>query len=191
MALEWHDTTEINSGISWTCGYCGNQVAGNIGYRKEEYSDPDKIVICPHCKNPTVFIYGTYTTSQYPAATYGNKVESLPENIKELYNEIRRCIQYTAYTSAVLSMRKLLMHIAVEQGAKENLRFVEYISFLEDNGWIPPNGREWVDSIRKKGNESTHEIVLASRKEAEQLLDFVEMLLKFMYEFPKRLQGDN
>lgn len=50
------------------------------------------------------------------------------------------------------------MNIAVEQGADENLRFIEYVNYLSDNGFIPPNGKQWVDHIRKKGNEATHEI---------------------------------
>ena len=85
-------------------------------------------------------------------------------------------------------MRKLLMHIAVEQGAEEGKSFVSYVEFLDENHWIPPNGKEWVDAIRKGGNEANHEIVVATEDDAKQLLDFVEMLLKFVYEFPSKLR---
>ena len=44
-----------------------------------------------------------------------------------------------------------------------------------------------VDHIRKKGNEANHEIVLMEKEDAEDLLVFSEMLLKFIYEFPKRV----
>ncbi len=63
-----------------------------------------------------------------------------------------------------------------------------YVCFLADNVWIPPNGREWVDEIRKRGNEQNHEIVLATREDAAELLDFIEMLLRFVYEFPARMR---
>lgn len=49
------------------------------------------------------------------------------------------------------------------------------------------SGREWVDAIRKSGNEATHEIVLASEDDAKQLLDFAEMLLRIVYEFPMKI----
>jgi hypothetical protein len=78
----------------------------------------------------------------------------------------------------------MLMNIAVHQGAKEGLKFIEYVNYLSDNGFIPPNGKHWVDHIRKKGNEATHEIALMKETDAKELLVFTEMLLKFIYEFP-------
>jgi hypothetical protein len=70
----------------------------------------------------------------------------------------------------------MLMHIAVEKSAKEGLSFLEYVNFLSDKGYVPPDGRHWVDHIRKKGNEATHEIVLMNATDARELLTFVEML---------------
>lgn len=42
------------------------------------------------------------------------------------------------------------MNIAVDQGAKEGLKFIEYVTYLSDNGYTPPNGKHWDDHIRKK-----------------------------------------
>ena len=61
------------------------------------------------------------------------------------------------------------------------------VEYLAANGFVPPNGRGWVDHIRKKGNEATHEIVFMTDKDAQELLAFSEMLLKFIYEFPSRV----
>ena len=80
------------------------------------------------------------------------------------------------------------MNIAVEQGADEGKSFIEYIEYLSARGFVPPNGKEWVDHIRKKGNEATHEIVLMEQNDALDLINFIEMLLKFIYEFPRRLK---
>jgi hypothetical protein len=52
---------------------------------------------------------------------------------------------------------------------------------------VPPNGKHWVDHIRKKGNEATHEIALMGADDAADLIVFSEMLLKFIYEFPNRI----
>lgn len=76
------------------------------------------------------------------------------------------------------------MHIAVEQGATEGLSFVQYIDYLSGQGFVPPNGKHWVDHIRKKGNEANHEIVLMNPQDGKELILFIEMLLKFIYEFP-------
>lgn len=187
MSLGWYSTAKLDN-LGWRCGYCGRDVGGSIGYQRDTGADK-LIYICPHCENPTAFVMGDDGTfGQYPSPVYGHEVEHLPESVSAIYGEVRRCIQCTAYTSAVLSMRKLLMHVAVEQGAKEGMSFIKYIDYLDENHWIPPNGRDWVDAIRKVGNEATHDIVIASEGDAKQLLDFVEMLLKLVYEFPAKLR---
>ncbi len=84
-------------------------------------------------------------------------------------------------------LRKLLMHIAVAQGAESGGSFQQYVSHLSDRGFVPPNGKHWVDHIRSKGNEANHELLHTERTEAERLLVFAAMLLRFIYEFPQRL----
>ena len=79
------------------------------------------------------------------------------------------------------------MSIAVAQGAPANKSFVSYVEYLAEKGYVPPNGRGWVDHIRKKGNEANHEIKLMAQPDAEELVSFTEMLLKFIYEFPSRV----
>ena len=81
----------------------------------------------------------------------------------------------------------MLMNIAVEKSAKVGLSFFDYVNFISDEGYVPPNGKHWVDHIRKKGNEANHEIVLMNATDARELLTFIEMLLRFVYEFPNMI----
>ena len=97
------------------------------------------------------------------------------------------CVSNGSHTAAVLCCRKLLMHIAVAQNADVGKSFIEYVEYLADSGYVPPNGRSWVDHIRKKGNEANHEIRLMQVGDAQELISFSEMLLKFIYEFPQRV----
>jgi len=76
------------------------------------------------------------------------------------------------------------MHIAVSQGAPVNQTFLKYVDYLIDNHYAPPNSKIWVDRIRAHGNEATHEIVLKKEADAKEIMVFLEMLLKFIYEFP-------
>ena len=164
------------------CGYCGLNVANDRGYHHGNTNN--RIWICPHCDKPTYIEKGT---GQTPSPVPGNDVDHLPDNLRLLYREARQCCGVSAFTASVLACRKLLMNIAVEQGAGEGLKFIEYVDHLAKEGYIPPNGRGWVDHIRKKGNEATHEIALMNQDDAEELLAFTEMLLKFVYEFPSRV----
>jgi hypothetical protein len=61
------------------------------------------------------------------------------------------------------------------------------VDYLANAGYVPPNGKGWVDHIRKKGNEANHEIVVMSKQDAEEVVTFTSMLLKFVYELPGML----
>jgi len=178
--MAWHQVQQIQS-KSYTCGYCGNVVASDRGYQTADAHHA--VHICPHCPRPSYIAGG----QQVPGVAPGNDVQSLPKDIESLYREARNSTAVSAYTSAVLTCRKLLMNIAVSQGAPEGQRFIEYVQYLADNGFVPPHGKGWVDHIRKKGNEATHEIVTMTLQDAEDLIAFTEMLLKFIYEFPSRV----
>lgn len=179
--MAWQRIEQIRA-KQFGCGYCGFSVANDRGYYTSKGNN--RIYICPNCEKPTYF---DEYDKQTPGVAFGNEVTHLPQPVEQLYREARSCCSISAYTSAVLACRKILMNIAVEQGAAEGLSFVAYIDHLAAGGFIPPNGRGWVDHIRKRGNEATHEIALMSKSDAEDLVAFVEMLLKFIFEFPARV----
>jgi hypothetical protein len=79
------------------------------------------------------------------------------------------------------------MHIAVAQGAQANLTFKAYVDYLAASGYVPPGGKSWVDHIRDKGNEANHELVFVNASDAGDVLGFIEMLLKFIYELPAKI----
>jgi hypothetical protein len=179
--MDWAQAQSITS-KSYTCGYCGNVVASDRGYRRASTADKG-IYICPHCDKPSFLS----DSLQIPGVASGNEVTHLPKDVEALYKESRNCVAASCYTAAVLTCRKLLMNIAVAQGADPGKTFVYYVEHLASQGYVPPNGRGWVDHIRKKGNEANHEISLMSKSDAEELILFSEMLLKFVYEFPNRV----
>lgn len=175
--MGWHNTNDIGS-RQYTCGHCGNIIASRSGFFTD---NNQRIYICSHCDKPTHF---DSLGSQYPDVAPGNDVKHLPKELGALYKEARNCVAASSYTGAVLLCRKLLMNIAVTQGAEEGKSFIHYVNYLAEQGYIPPNGRGWVDHIRKKGNEATHEIALMNKADCEDLIAFSEMLMKFIYEFP-------
>ncbi|PTQ69347.1 uncharacterized protein DUF4145 [Nitrosomonas oligotropha] len=181
--MDWRNIETIYS-RSYVCGHCSNRVGSNKGYYTNNNS-PEilSVHVCPHCSLPSVFQGET----QYPGVLPGGLVSHLPTDIESLYNEARSAFAAGAFTAAVLACRKLLMNIAVAQGAPAGLAFIAYVQHLSDAGYIPPNGKAWVDHIRKRGNEATHEISLMSDDDAQELILFSEMLLRFIFEFPKRV----
>jgi hypothetical protein len=37
------------------------------------------------------------------------------------------------------------MHVGVEKGAPEGESFLSYVKYLLDNGYVPPDARDWID----------------------------------------------
>lgn len=186
--LKYNGEIELTS-HSIECGFCGNKVAPNTGYYLNSGYEDIYIYKCPQCSNP--IIYNSNSKETFPGAMYGREVKGLPENIQTLYDECRTNYSNKCYTSSQMIARTLLMHIAVEQGAKEGETFAKYIDYLENNGFIPPNGKKWVDFIRKSGNVANHQIVIKEKEETEKVITFLSSLLLFIYELPNEMsEGD-
>lgn len=167
------------------CGYCEQFLTSTIGYygslRTQDQSR-EYIYICNHCSNPTFF---SSEGKQTPGPVYGKMVNDIPvKEVESLYNEARNCMSCNAYTASVLCSRKVLMKIAISRGAKEGQNFIDYVEFISEKGFVAEGGKKWVDRIKTKGSEATHEITIMGKKDAEELIDFIEMLLRFIYEFP-------
>jgi hypothetical protein len=183
MALTWMNAAQITA-QKFVCSYCDNLVGTSQGFCTNA-APQGKIYICPFCGNPTYF---DPALRRFPGAPFGSPVASVPPDTNSLYEEARRCVTLGSFTSAVLTCRKLLMHIATEKGAPVGKSFLEYVEYLAGKGYVPPDGQGWVDQIRTKGNEANHEIKVMSADDAKDLITFSEMLLKFVYEFPAKVK---
>lgn len=180
--MNWYDLKALE-GRSYTCGYCGRGVGPNTGFWARPEGSGHFIYICSFCRRPTYF---EPDGTQYPGVAYGTEVEHLPEAVRRLYDEARNAMSVNAFTAAVMTCRKVLMNVAVTEGAKPGKSFADYVKWLADEGYVPAKGRTWVDRIREKGNEANHEIPDIDRTDAEDILSFTEMLLKVNYEMPAR-----
>jgi DNA-directed RNA polymerase subunit RPC12/RpoP len=194
---EWENPLTLGT-RKYVCAYCSNQVASDKGYKIKtdalgiEYGG---IRICPQCDMPTIFAPTNMYLSNgqdvpsldehYPEAAPGRAIGNLPTNIQALYDEARLSTGTGAYTAAVLVCRKILMHIGVEEGPPPGKSFVSYVEHLDKQGFLPPRGKDWVDYIRTRSNEANHEIQLMTIQDATALISFVELLLRFIYEFPE------
>ena len=188
FAISWAASVQPVSGVRFRCGHCGAD-AGVISALQGHELDkgrggvgtgrPAKILFCPVCSQPSYF---DPDSKGFPAVPLGADLRNLPAGIAGLYREARNCSGVAAYTSCVMACRKILMNLAVLEGATAGKNFVEYVDHLDNNGFVPPKGKAWVDRIRKKGNEANHEIKEMSEADAKEIMMLVEMLLRFNFE---------
>jgi hypothetical protein len=179
----WTNLQNLGS-KAYVCGYCGNPLASNVGYHgvSKSTNHSVNIYICHFCSRPTYF---DPEGEQIPGSAYGSDIKEIDDkSVLQLYQEARNATSSSCYTAAVMCCRKLLMHLAVAKGAEVGKTFVHYVEYLSNNNYVPPDAKMWIDHIRVKGNEANHEIAIMGSDDAKELIDFCEMLLKIMYEFP-------
>jgi hypothetical protein len=138
MGISWQGIRELPS-RTYVCGHCGHPLASDRGYTA---SSGGNIYLCHFCDQPTYF---SLKSDQIPGSAFGYPVEHIPSpEVSALYEEARNCMKVNAYTASILCSRKLLMNIAVSKGAAEGLKFIQYVDYLADNGYLPPDGKQWV-----------------------------------------------
>jgi len=182
MDIKWVQPREVQS-AKWDCYFCGAKTGSDRGYTDEHKFNV--IRLCLNCGAPAYFPIGSETP--VPRGLPGEQIASLPKEVAALYAEARSAIQAHANTAAVMVCRTILSHTAVERGAAQGLKFAAYVEYLSSAGYVPPNGRAWVDYIRDKGNEAIHEIVIFEEKDSKLVLQFTAQLLRNVYELPAAL----
>lgn len=190
IAIKWASRIEIPP-RAYVCGYCGKEVGPNAGYlgeARERDTGNQKprvyLYVCSRCNQPTFFDVDGH---QWPGAAFGAEVQELPDGVRDLYGEARRAMSVSAPNVAVMACGKILMNVAVQEGAKKNQSFQYYVEWLVENHYVPPKGEGWIDHIRLARNDANHEIELIAEEQARQILSFTELFLKFVYEMPARV----
>lgn len=178
----------------YICCFCGSAVASEFRFARystfgsSSHIDAE-VYICPFCENATYFP-NEYETgvAQIPGPKPCGVVFDLPENVSSIYEEARSCFSVNAFVGSALCSRKLLMNIAADKGAKAGESFTYYVDYLANKGFVPSDCQENLDHVRKKGNEATHELPAIEAEDAFELLVFLEIVLKMIYEFPAALK---
>lgn len=172
--------------VSYVCGYCGSDITSEMGYYDDSSSNSSNtgkrcIRICHKCGNPSYIDWNGNVT---PGAIYGRKINHLPKDIEGVYDEARRCFSISAYNSVIMCCRKLLMHVACENGAGKDLAFGKYVQYLKDNGYVARPTFKLADAILTYGNIANHQLETYGQSDAVNIMLFTEAILKNIYELP-------
>lgn len=133
--------------------------------------------MCPQCgrgsvQNDDVIL---------PPPQIFDDIGGLPDDISGLYDEARTSFGVQAYTGCEMLCRKILMNAAVDKEAKKNLKFVQYVDYLNSNYCVTQSLKDMAKAIKDNGNEATHEINPSGQERAEYTLKFTRRILDIMY----------
>ena len=171
---------------SFTCPYCNFKVKSFADvqlYDDELGMIKYHIFKCNECYMPVIIDKDKKILPPSQLLPF-EKVRYLPDSIEKLYDECRKSFANYCYCSVIMVARTLLMHIAVDKGDKAGRKFVEYLDFFANHGFIGTENRGWVDRIRTIGNKYTHELDEATAEDAEKVIIFIKQLLGNIYEMP-------
>lgn len=184
--LVWNSTVN-QKGRRYFCGYCGVDTSPNEGYVTSTHNNKPKyqgiIGICTNCNRPSYLLYHRTTIKeQVPGELQREKIRDLPNEIEQLYSEALISAAAGAHTSAVLTCRKILMHVAVSKKAEENKGFAYYVNYMAKQGYLPPEGKKWAQYIVDRANEANHEIEIMYKNDSDALILLTTRMLQFIFE---------
>jgi hypothetical protein len=165
--------------VAIDCPHCGGVQALKIG------QGPNTVWLrCATCEKGYVKNGGEVAPAALPMRT----PDKLPSEDRAVWHEVRTCLGSGAHMAAVMLCRKLLLHLAVENGLEpENTKghapgFAECVKHLQKAGVITQQMLEWVEPIKDVGNTANHKIATVTKEQAEQVASFTLQLLVLAYE---------
>ena len=174
--VAWNNTSHTKA-VNYKCWNCGRHIASE--HRYVDNFHIASINICPYCNAPRIIdVYNR----EFPFTLPGRQIEKLPKNIKNIFDEARTCLGAGAYTATVMLLRKILMNIAVTEGAEENLKFFQYVEYLCSEGIVHKRQQKQAEEVKNLGNAANHEIESRTKEDAERMLSLISLILTNNYE---------
>ncbi len=182
---EWENVFQIVS-REYTCYFCNKLVASDRGYRSRDLNSRsvyNYICICPHCTIPTTFTYSVNTKifTQVPKPLPLSSITGVKDDVKDLFEEVRRCMSTESYTAVAMICRKLLMNIAVDHGAEKNQQFQIYVEYIQKENLVSKSATELLKKIKNIGNDANHEIPQVSKAQANLILQLTNEVINQIY----------
>ena len=174
--------------VGYTCGTCGQATNARVLAELKRECDGANLLwcvcACPK-EEPSVVIERAGTVvRQIPDAQEFAVDEKWPSELGQLFEEASRSFAAGAYTASAMVSRKLLMVIAVREGATDGKSFVEYVKFIMDGDLVNAKSKEAIDRIRTIGNDANHQVKIVSREDARRALSITTYMLNAIYALP-------
>ena len=180
-SLHRHTGDQDYDWFGYTCGHCGHKTSGAVLASYSHYSAPSvRLLLCVECERGSVWHLSNQLV--IPGTRPGPSLLGLPTEVAAAYDEAQKSMSVGAFVATELVCRKILMHVAVDKGAKEGQNFVEYLTYLEKQGYVTPPMKAWVDLIRSHGNKAAHKLEPPDPIRAESTLLLTAELLRLIYE---------
>ncbi len=123
----------------------------------------------------------------YPAPDIERAPEFTPEQAAHDFEEAASCLRTGNYKAASIMARASLEAAVKSLEAKGN-NLKEKINDLAARHIITPDLADWAHEIRTIGNNAAHDGTPHTKQDAEDIIDFAEMLYIYLFTLPGRIK---
>lgn len=111
---------------------------------------------------------------------------SVPETIRDAYDEAVSCYAGGSYTASALMVRRALQALVAEKLGKK-IDIAPGLQKLRDGGELDPEFYKWADELRLVGNSAAHDVAdKISKQLAQDQLDFAHALIEYLFTFKQK-----
>jgi hypothetical protein len=188
-----------------TCPFCleeGNFALEHRATKKKPNSDKALNFDTLKCGNCAGYVMVLWSAGAlWGAGLHGFRVlpwpfrfekypEHWPEAVGRFWLQAHRTAKDENWDAAAVMARSALQAALRNRGAEGNSLKKE-IDDLAARGVLPPHMKEWAHELRELGNESAHPESSPAKSSADDVRDIVEFLdflLKYLYNLPHEIQ---
>ena len=190
-----------------TCAFCGEQGHYSLAYHVEKKKpNSDKklnfdLYQCHNCLGHVQVLWSASENASITGGLYDYRVqprplsgkrepsENWPEGMKRFWVQAHDSMVNENWDAAAVMARSALQFVVRERGAiGANLK--SEINDLATKGVLHPLMQEWSHEVRELGNDSAHPKpadVPTEPQDARDIVNFLDFLLSYLYDLPKRI----
>lgn len=178
------------------CGRCDVAIdavhEGQYSFREDDDSPLETVYLCrcPACSEPVLLRDDEISKpSQVFPVLERPLSRSVPESIRECFQEARDCHRALAHTATALMCRRTMEAIAKDHGVEER-NLAASLKTMRDRGIIENRLFDWAEALRLVGNEAAHQVDRSVHgQDAQDVLEFTNALLEYLYTFRDRFDA--
>ena len=139
--------------------------------------------------DPRDFGWGLLET--YPAPAPSRCPEHTPDALKRVFLQAANALKRGDPDASGAMSRKVVdnsTQMLLAEKAKDYKNIHGRIEALKDLGLLTPDLATWAHEVRLGGADAAHDLDPFTQDEADELLDFAELYLIYVYSLPERLE---
>jgi len=172
--------------VYMSCSNCEEAVIGTFD-KPVNVGSPQEPLTCPI--DPRIL--GWILTSTYPTPTPKPCPDCTPENLKKIYLQAANAHR-RGDPDASGAMSRKVVDVSTQQllgeKSKDYRDIRGRIDALAADNKLTPDLKDWAHQVRLGGNDAAHDLDPFTPEEADELLNFAELYLTYVYTLPGRLK---